>query len=170
MSRVKVLLLPVFILLFAACSNKSSAVAYNDTIVEEQNKIIEHILAMSNAVYDPTTAEMHRQKIVEQCDISIAVVSAMDAFEGNTELRDAALALFKFYREIALQEFKQMLQILAQEEITEEDLQKLTDLDERISIRETPLDEAFHNAQSAFSNKYNLMLQRNQFQDAIDGL
>ncbi len=171
MKTTFLLFIPLF---FFACSssgtNSLSAVDYNDAIIGEQNKIIEHILAMSNATYDIDLADEHRVRIIEQCDASIAVVSAMDAYDGNSDLRDGAVNLFKFYKEIATTDFKRILEILDNDELTDEDYDELDQIDASISSRETPLDKAFQGAQAEFSKKHNLTLLKNQYQDQLDGL
>jgi hypothetical protein len=147
-----------------------SAVDYNDAIVNEQNKIIEHILAMSNATYDIAESDQHRLKIIEQCDSSIAIVGAMEPFDGNSDLRDAAVNLFRFYKDIASTDFKRILDILDMDEPTDADYEELDQIDAKIAERELPLDAAFQNAQKAFSDKHNLQLLKNEYQDAIDGM
>jgi hypothetical protein len=170
MKRIFFLLFPLFLFACGAAANKRAAIDYNDAIVGEQNKIIEHTLAMSNSTYDIAVADEHRLKIIEQCDASIAVVGAMEPFDGNYDLRDAALNLFKFYKEISTEDFKNILEILAMEEISDEDYQQLEAIDASISKREAPLDAAFKKAQKAFSEKYNIELLKNEYQDALDGV
>jgi hypothetical protein len=46
----------------------------------------------------------------------------------------------------------------------------LDQIDAKIAERELPLDAAFQNAQKAFSDKHNLQLLKNEYQDAIDGM
>lgn len=170
MKNLVLFLFPVLLFSCGSGSNKLTPLDYNDAIVNEQNKIIEHILSMSNSAFDITIAEAHRLNIIEQCDASIAVVESMQPFEGNSELRDAALNLFRFYREIASLEFREMLELLDKDEVTDVEYDALNLIDQRIAVKEAPLDAAFQKAQKQFSEKHNLMLQKNQFQDAIDGL
>jgi len=170
MKRFFFLLIPT---IFFACGSKSSqmsAVDYNDAIINEQNKIIEHILAMSNVTYDIAESDQHRLKIIEQCDSSIAIVGAMEPFDGNSDLRDAAVNLFKFYKDIASTDFKRILEILDMDEPTDADYEELDQIDAKIAERELPLDAAFQNAQKAFSEKHNLQLLKNEYKDAIDGM
>lgn len=159
--------------LFFACSgstnNSMTANEYNDSIVSEQNKIIENIIKMSTDFANFEIADGHRMKIVEQCDLSINVLNAMLDYEGNTELRDGALALFKFYKEIAEKDFKRMLEIISIDEATEEDFAELARIEQDIAKRELPLDKAFQKAQKDFSEKYDMMLEKNEYQDLIDG-
>jgi hypothetical protein len=142
---------------------------YNDAIVIEQNKIIALVLEMYNSSDDIDLAEASRLKIIEQCKKSIDIVGAMEPYDGNTDLRDAAINLFKFYKDIASVEFKRLIELLNKEELTDVDYEEIDVIDMNVSSRETPLDEAFAKAQRDFSNKYNLTLEKNEYQDAIDG-
>ena len=125
---------------------------------------------MSNATYDIAESDQHRLKIIEQCDSSIAIVGAMEPFDGNSDLRDAAVNLFRFYKYIASTDFKRILEILDMDEPTDADYEELDQIDAKIAERELPLDAAFQNAQKAFSDKNNLQLLKNEYQDAIDGM
>jgi len=82
---------------------------------------------------------------------------------------DAALDLFRFYREIAANDFKVILEIYALPELGESDYKRLYELEEEISMREEPFDLGLKKAQKAFSDKYNLTLQRNEQQDLVEG-
>lgn len=170
MKRFFFLLIPAIVFACGSKSSQISAVDYNDSIVNEQNKIIEHILAMSNATYDIVECDKHRLKIIEQCDSSLALVGAMNPFDGNSDLRDAALNLFKFYKDIASNDFKRILEILNMDEPADADYEELDQIDAKIAERELTLDASFQNAQKAFSEKHNLELLKNEYQDALDGL
>jgi hypothetical protein len=162
----------IFGLFVLSCSSESvskRAISYNDAIVLEQNNIVSRIVDMSNALSDPNLSEKYRINIVKQCDESIAIVSKMEPFEGDATMRDAALDLFGFYREIAANEFKVILEVYVLPELSEQDYNRLYMLEAEISKREEPYDLAFKKAQKAFSEKYKLSLQRNEKQDLVDG-
>ena len=78
--------------------------------------------------------------------------------------------LFQFYKEISAKDYKEMIDILRKENIQTSDIDRLTVLEEQISKREQPLDEAFQKAQEAFAKKHNLSLYENEVQDKIDQL
>jgi hypothetical protein len=78
--------------------------------------------------------------------------------------------LFRFYKDIASTDFKRILDILDMDEPTDADYEELDQIDAKIAERELPLDAAFQNAQKAFSDKHNLQLLKNEYQDAIDGM
>lgn len=162
----------IFGLFVLSCSSESvtkRAIDYNDAIVTEQNNIVSRIVEMSNALSDPKLSEKYRMNVVEQCDKSISLVSDMGSFEGDAAMRDAALDLFKFYREVADNQFKVIVQIYALAELNDDDYNRLYLLEAEISKLEEPYDLAFKQAQKAFSEKYKLRLQKNEKQDLVDG-
>ena len=146
-------------------------VEYNDAIIGEQTKITKAMIEMANYFApDIEKSELLRKELVKQCDASIAALKKLPAYEGDTKFRDAGVNLFQFYKEISAKEYKEMIDILRKENIQTSDIDRLTVLEEQISKREQPLDEAFQKAQEAFAKKHNLSLYENEVQDKIDQL
>lgn len=170
----KIFLFTSLFILLVACNsgNKMSAIEYNDTIVQEQTKITEKTLAMVESIEtDLEKCEDLRLETIIQCEQSIATVKAMTDYEGNTRLRDAALALFEFYKDINANEYKEMLNILNKgEEIDEADITQLQTLEQQVGNRETSLDAEFQTAQKEFASKYHLEIEENALQDKIDNM
>ncbi len=164
----------LLLVLVSACGLKPSMspIEYNDMIVTEQNKIIQtvfdYIDAVSNGKGDP---EKKRLLMVDQCKESLKVVQGMDDYEGNVRLRDAAVDLFKFYLTLAEDSFKEIAEINNKgEEITEEDLERLSKLESEMDKKETILDNALSSAQDEFAQKYNFKLSENKYQKEVDEL
>ena len=101
-------LLPLLILLIlplgSFAQKFTTAVQYNDYIVTNQNQIIEEMLALNAALdTDGETAEtVHakRKKLLETINGNIKKVQSMPAYESNVDLRNSAVALFKFYKKM----------------------------------------------------------------------
>jgi hypothetical protein len=161
MKQLLTFLLCSFAFLSSFAGN-NEAIAYNDKIVSEQNKIGEAILAFSGNPNDFSLSG-----IKTQAERSLSVLKEMKPYEGDKKFLSAAKALFKFYGDITENEYKKILQLVVdkkkytQEEIT----QKINKLTESISKREHPLDKAFQEAQIAFAQKYGFSLRKN---DLID--
>jgi hypothetical protein len=168
------LILPVFLLfvLFACNMDKMGPIEYNDAIVGEQTKITQKFLELINSVEsDLDKCEPLRLDIIKQCDESIAVVSAMSDYNGSTRMRDAALALFHFYKEINMNEYKEMLEILKKgEEMNIDDITRLTELEQQITGRETGLDAEFQSAQQEFAAQNNIQIRENELQKEIGAI
>ena len=165
-------LLSVLFVLFSCNMDKMGPVEYNDAIVGEQSKITEKFLSLMNTFgTDLAQCEPLRLDILKQCDESISIVSAMSDYNGSTRMRDAALALFNFYKEINSNEYKEMLDILQKgEEITKDDIARLTELEQLIASREIPLDAEFQNAQQEFATQNNIQIRENELQKEIDSI
>lgn len=150
----------------------TSPVDYNNTIIEAQQAIVEKMLAFGNSfqgIGDET--EKIRKEIITACDESIKKVSALEDYEGNTRVRNAAVALFKFYKQITDKEYKELQDILAKgENITEEDLARIEEINMSITERETVLDNELQSAQQEFASKHNFSIQRNSMQNEIDAM
>jgi len=151
---------------------KMTPVEYNDAIINEQTKISKVMLDMAGAFgTDINKAEIYRKVLVKQCVLSIETTQKLPAYDGSTKFRDAGVALYTFYKSISEKEYKEMIDILRKgSEITEADITKLTSLEQEITVKETPLDDAFQAAQTEFAKKYDLLLEENKMQDDIDNL
>jgi hypothetical protein len=165
------LLLPILSVLFL-CSCGQTPLEYNDSIIEEQNKITGFMIESGNCLdSDFSSCDALRLNTIEQCNKSIVLVESMPGYDGNTRLRDAAIALFKFYKTMNENEFKEMIDIFMKgDEITEEDIAILTILEEEISQKEVVLDEELDQAQKEFARANGFEIGENEMQEEIDNL
>ncbi len=104
------LLLLLFLLLINACgSNEKQALAYNDALVEEQQKIIEKFDAFFEALSRPEDTlaiNATHAAVKQQVALGQKNVQQMPDFDGKAEVRDATLELFKVYEEVLNNEFQ----------------------------------------------------------------
>ena len=172
--KVFISLLTISFLLLQSCNSKPSMtpIEYNDTIIKEQAKIIELMFDLVAKIEtDLDGCEAVRLKTIVQCDSSIQVVSKMEPFDGDASLKNTALDLFHFYKKAYENEYKEMIQILQlKENITPEDLARMTTLNEELAKKESTLDAAFQGAQAAFAKKNNIMIEDNKLQKKIDNI
>ena len=145
--KVFISLLTVSFLLLQSCNSKPTMtpVEYNDTIIKEQAKIIELMFDLVAKIEtDLDGCEAVRLKTIIQCDSSIQLVSKMEPFDGDVTMRNTALDLFKFYKKAYEKEYKEMIQILQLgDQITAEDMTRMTTLNEELAKREATFDSAF---------------------------
>lgn len=148
----------------------SSPVEYNNKIIDAQQNIVEKMLAFGNSFQNVgEETDNIRKEIIVACDESIKKVSELKDYEGNTRVRNAALALFKFYKQITDKEYKELQDILSKaENITEEDLVRIEEINASITEREISLDNELQSAQQEFASKHNFSIQRNSMQNEID--
>lgn len=153
-------------------SSGPTALEYNDSIIAAQNRIIEKFLAFGQS-FDGgmDQAESIRQETIKVCEASIKTVSSMKPYEGDNSLRQAALDLFKFYKEVSSNEFKQLQDILMKDDIGMDDLTEMDEINKQISEKETVFDEKLKAAQETFAAKHGFMIEsKNKYQDQMDEL
>jgi len=170
--------LSLVLLLIAAfangCGDKTiSATEYNNKIVGEQDKITQTMLVVVEKINagDYNAALAGLEKSVQQCDSSVIALTAMDPYEGDTQFRDAALALFKYYKKALNDDYRGLIGILIKTdgEVTEEDSLKIEAINKDIETQEAKYTKAVNDAQQAFCKKHNVTLAPNNLQQAIDG-
>jgi hypothetical protein len=150
------------------------ALAYNDAIVEQQNRVIKGILRLSS-YFDSDNNALRTAALreLQQTTVNVlALTQAMPGYEGSTALRDAALPLFTFYRDVMMNEYARMVEILnlPPDQVTEEDYAEMGQMIDSITAREQPLDDAFRRAQRSFAAQYGFRIGENPYQEQIDRL
>lgn len=107
--KLKRFILFISIAVLAVSCNKKSAADYNNKITKEQSAIITTILVFSKnlAKKDFDAADLNRLTALEQSKKAIKVVEKMEGFDGDTKLKNAALDLFIFYRQVFSHEYKE---------------------------------------------------------------
>lgn len=155
------------------CQNSTkSPVDYNNEIIDNQSKIIQKIINLSNSFDKRDANEMENlyQVLKKQIDESIDTISNLDEYEGNTQFRDASIKLFKFYQSVVGKEYREMIDILKKKdsELSQKDVDRIDALTIDISKREEGLDEEFAKVQKEFADKYNIQIQENILQKKID--
>jgi hypothetical protein len=169
----KTLYLMAFLALMA-CGQKKPAmtpIEYNDAIIGEQTNISRLMIEMANSFSsDLSASETYRIKLANQCKESVDKIKKLPDYKGNTRFREAGVALFSFYKDISENEYKEMIAILRKEQIDQSDIDRLTQIEQQIGLREEPLDGEFQGAQQAFAKEHNLSLYENEIQKEIDDL
>ena len=152
---------------------KISAQDYNNNLITIQMNVVNKILALSKTFEKLVPAEMEAglKQFQESVDKAIAEVAKIEAYDGDSSLKDAVTNLLKFYQAASVNEYKQMIDILKKgAAITPEDQNILVQIGEKISSQEKGLDDAMKAAQSAFAKKNNFTIETNDKQKEIDNL
>lgn len=149
-----------------------TAIEYNDAIINEQTKITQLTLDLIKSLEtDLDKCEEIRLATVTQCDTSIAVIKRIENFEGGEAFKNSALDMIQFYKDVYSKEFKDMIVLLKKgENITPEDINSFTEMNENISSREKALEATFKKAQTEFAAKNNFTIGENALQKDIDAL
>lgn len=171
---MKILFLLLLLPVVGFTQKITDPVVYNDKIVDYQNDIITAMLELSGSVgsdgYTLEMCEEIRLKTLKIANQSIAGVNKMQAFNGNDDLRKAALQLFQFYERIISNDYKDVMEIVYKEDVSDEDIARLEELSVKVTEDETALDLVFEEAQIAFAEKNGFDLKENELQEDIDDL
>jgi hypothetical protein len=140
------------------------AIAYNDAIIDEQVAIIDKIDFMYESFKNFVPDEMDKaySDALAQLETGTANVSKMDAFDGKTDFRDAAIELFKAYKSVFDNEFKEMITIykLPDDQYTKEQEDKWNLLsDQAIKKMDAGL-QKLKDIQAEFARKYKFEVQK----------
>lgn len=168
----------LLILFISACVSSGlsqtfkTAVEYNDYIVAEQDKIGEKIMEFNTLIEDlNSTKELANNKIQEVLKViksSIAAIEKLSDFEGNKELRQTTLDLFKYYEKCIGVYYVEIINIIYAAELTDDSTVQLQKIMDKITSEEKILDENFSKAQNNFAKAHNFQLIDNELQKEID--
>lgn len=172
MKKLMYLLLIVGVAVSAGCEKKTNPVDYNNTIINEQAKVVDIVLDF-NAKIDIDSFKQARvllDKTGIQCDSSIKAVEALGDYEGDASFKNAAIDLFKFYKRASVQDYKELLDLIEKEEMTDEDYDRVTLILQNLKNEEEVLDDKVRTAQKAFADKHGVKITGNPIQDKIDNI
>jgi hypothetical protein len=150
----------------------TTAVAYNDFIVNEQNKIGEKTLILTGKLNEEgMTKELvlvALEDLLSTANASILAVQQLAPFEDGADLKQSSLELFQFYARIFDSNYREMVNLLFLENLDDEAITMLNSIVVKIQTEEAVYDEHFRNAQNAFAEKHNIQLGDNEIQERID--
>ena len=146
--------------------------AYNNYIVDNQGYIIEKnmefVKVLEGNDSNKEAAEYYKA-LTEQTLQSIDSVSNLGSFNGNTEFKDAAVNLFKFYQE-AWSEYKNLIDLKTKEE----KIKAYTKIREKFnavhSIKEKELEDKFYHAHTNFSHQNMLHVRNTELHEKLDSM
>ncbi|MES2772829.1 MAG: hypothetical protein V4722_01505 [Bacteroidota bacterium] len=172
MKRILVSLCTVA-LLFTACTapvkgkngvTYKNAVDYNDYIVQKQDnviKLIEKFKTVSQGEAQKTDAFL--TDATQQVDKIITDVEGMPEWKGSSDMRDKALAMFKFYKTIFGDSYKRLVAISSDGEVTTTEEKEQDDILKKMTDVGTPIEDAFLAAQKEYASKNNMKLEKKDF-------
>ncbi len=149
----------LFVLSYSTATAQTTfktGIEYNDFIVAEQVQIGQLITKFNDLVGANNFSEartMLSGEMLTQTRIIISKIKRMPAYNGDTQLRDAAAALFGFYLGCFENEYSELLSILAKSDFTTADEENMNQILQTVADNEKKYDEAFSKAQTAFAEK-----------------
>ncbi|MDF2455459.1 MAG: hypothetical protein K0R51_1452 [Cytophagaceae bacterium] len=146
----------------AQAQNKKAA-QYNNKIIKLQHKVTPDVVGFFKTFEKGTTEDLKKQqaKLIKDFDAAIAKVKAMPDFEGDGELKKAALDWFTLYESSFKNEYDHIITLVANRDRSKEDHAKLDQLTDELVKREEAVDAQFEEAQAAFAKRHKLeMIER----------
>lgn len=150
--------------LFVSCDflNQKNAVKYNDIIINSQVSIGKRFTEIGNAFALHDSLQIYRCKdaLNNTIDSALTVVGELSSLDGSTELKDAAIRLFKYYKSINQTKYQEIINIILLSNPSEDDAERLTVLKAEIAVEEEPLDKDLVLAQKHLSEKYGFRVEK----------
>ncbi len=136
---------------------------YNNFIVDEQLKVQKRIQEFSEIIQDSTKTMQQKlaacTPITTQAKKSKLLIMDAPAFKSGEEFKNTAITLFESYEKISATDFVTIVKIVTNPNITEEQIIELNTIQTELTENEKKLDESFINAQKAFAEANDLLLE-----------
>lgn len=138
---------------------QDDAIAYNDAIITEQEKIIVSVEDFNGEEsYDLQVSLDLCDALSKQCDESIKVLKELKAVEGGESLKASALTYFEYYKHIAEKEYVEYSKLVCNDDYTDEDYEKAVEIENEINSKTEKLEEKIIEEQNKFAQKYKFSL------------
>ncbi len=148
----------VSVILISCRPTTKDAIKYNDALVEQRSKVIEKENALIEAISKnmPEKLDLLYSEMKKQIEESIDSVNQMKGFGGKTDMKDAAMKFLITYKEVAGNEYKEMLKYAKMPDTlyTQEEDDIVMDLNKKIDDKLNKVDNDFIQMQKVFAEKY----------------
>ena len=162
----------VFCSLNVQAQKFSTAIEYNDYIVEQQNSIASAMLIFNEGLNSLSATKENAMEnlngLKTATKTGLEKVRKMSAFEGNTSLREATIDLFSFYETTFANEYAQLVDLLFKDDLNDDILAEMERLLAKITESEKVLDENFASEQKAFAVTHGFELTTNEWQEKLN--
>lgn len=139
---------------------------YNDYIVVEQTVIGKKIEEFSKtmAAEDFKSARKQHGELLTQIDASIAKITALPDYKGNSDFKKAAFELFVFYKMIIESDYVKIMQIAEKEGVNDKTFGRINSIFVSVQRDEAVMYGAFSRAQQAFAQQFGMKIGENQLE------
>jgi hypothetical protein len=157
------LILALFVLGFVSCGpTTEDAIKYNDAIIEQQTILVKENDKVIDAMGgDAAKFEAAIKEFNAQVAKSTEIVEKMDKFGKETTFKDAALSLFKVFKSVGDNEYKEILRVIniPSDKVTKADEDQMMASAKQIDEKLQKELDAFLKSQKDFAEKYKFKLQ-----------
>jgi len=162
MKKTLILAGAMALLMFACGPGRNDAVKYNDSIMDMVDHLKPSHEAFMNQIdgHNLDSLKLTHKLFSEESQVSLGKGEKIEAFGDNKEFRDVMVEYFKTINSIAINEGKQMVDIMSKDslEITQDDLDKITGLAESFDKKHETIYEKVKLAQEKFSKEWGFQL------------
>lgn len=165
MKKLLIYLLPVFCAIqtgFAQEKVKNHpGVDYNDVIVGEHRVLLSLVTDyLVQTVHSEDFAEIERKRkqVIDQVESAITKVQSLGDFEGDTKMRDEALAVLRMYKEAYTQDFNTINTLRAESQKSYEAMTQYLRAEELAEEKLNNTLKRFNKAQEEFADRHNLII------------
>ena len=158
MKKLTWLFLSVMILFNVAQAQNKKAAKYNNKIIKLQHSVTPDVVSFFKTFEKGSAEDLKKKqaKLIKDFDAAIAKVNAMPDFEGDGELKKAALDWFKLYESSFKNEYDHIITLVTNRDRSKEDHAKLDQMTDELVKREGAVDAQFEAAQTAFAKRHQL--------------
>lgn len=159
--------LATMLALFAGCGPSgpspeealAQAVAYNDTLVAQQHRVMIHVTRFAAMLEGGDSAALDSTRLlaVQAVDSALGFIQVLprpDTAQAYVNLQNAALRQLTFYRKVLNDEYRQMMALHLKQPVTEADQRAAQVLIESIAAQEATINNAYRAAQEALAARY----------------
>lgn len=181
---LSVIYLLILIISIQSCKDKKSykkdyqqvtklgPVAYNDSIIGFQEKVIKKVLDFSQnfQMLDTIQRESKLNDIILEIDNSLSILNQLPPFYGNSRLKDASITWLNFYRSAFDIEYREIIKLAKkpESEITEHDIIRMSDITKGVADRELKVHKDFEAVQQEFYKQFNIQGRQNELNNEIE--
>lgn len=152
----------LFVFNMAQAQNKKAA-KYNNKIIKLQHSVTPDVVSFFKTFEKGSAEDLKKKqaKLIKDFDAAIAKVNAMPDFEGDGDLKKAALEWFRLYESSFKNEYDHIITLVTNRDRSKEDHAKLDQMTDELVKREEAVDAQFEKAQADFAKKHHLeMIER----------
>lgn len=141
-------------------TTQNDAIAFNDKIIDEQEKVIEVVSAFNEEEsFDLDVSLELCEDIVDQCDQSIQAINQLKSIEGGEAFKSSVLAYFSFFKHVGKEEYVELSHLISKEDYSDEEYEQALEIEEYINSKSAQLEGQITKDQYTLAQKYNFNLQ-----------
>ena len=151
------------LIVISSCNNLSNdATIYNQKIINQHQLVILYEDSLGEVITKnmPEKLDETYNKFLEQIDKSKQIVEDIEQFDNDTILREASINFFSVYKEIAENEYSEIIKIakISDDNYTQTDDKILKSIAKEINDRLQLELDTFITVQKEFANRYEFEL------------